>query len=189
MVLLGRDELEAMHPAWSQHCRQYLAEPIRLSPFSRDDALLMLAQAGVPEGRREEMYEATQGFPFLLSLLIDEASAEGADSALFLRKFFDRTTRWLTERQREWFVRVCYLDAVNVDTLTPLFPGENVDEIQDWFEREASIRDPAAPVFRVRPLIREKVLRYLELRSPSRHRELLARARDAARGGSEAPGP
>jgi hypothetical protein len=177
LVLLGRDELEAMHPAWSQHCRQYLADPIRLSPFSREEALEMLTQAGVPEVRRAEMYEATQGFPFLLSLLIDEASAEGADSALFLRKFFDRTTRWLSERQREWFVRVCYLDAVNVDTLAPLFPGEDVEKIQDWFEREASIRDPAAPVFRVRPLIRDKVLRYLELRSPSRHRELMTRAR------------
>ena len=26
MVLLGRDELDAMHPAWSQHCRQYIQD-------------------------------------------------------------------------------------------------------------------------------------------------------------------
>ncbi len=83
----------------------------------------------------------------------------------------------MTEREREWFVRVCYLDSVNVDALGPLFPGEDVERIQDWFEKEASIRDPAAPVFRVRPLIREKVKRYLELRSPSRHREMTERAR------------
>ncbi len=180
MVLLGRDELDAMHPAWSQHCRQYLADPIRLAPFGREAALDLLARAGVPEDRREAVFEATQGFPFLLSLLIEEMGAEGADSALFLRKFFDRTTRWMSPREREWFVRVCYLDSVNVDTLAPLFPGEDVDAVQDWFEREASIRDPAAPVFRVRPLIREKALRYLELRSPSRHREMLERARPQA---------
>jgi AAA ATPase domain len=177
MVLLGRDELDAMHPAWSQHCRQYIFDQIRLAPFGHEAALDLLAQASVPEARREELYQATQGFPFLLTLLIEELGAEGADSALFLRKFFDRTTRWMTEREREWFVRVCYLDSVNVDSLSPLFPGEDVERIQDWFEKEASIRDPAAPVFRVRPLIREKVQRYLELRSPSRHREMTERAR------------
>jgi hypothetical protein len=176
LVILGRDELDAMHPAWNQHCRQYLHDQIRLSPFGREAALDLLAGAGVPEARREAMFEATQGFPFLLTLLIEELGAEGADSALFLRKFFDRTTRWMTERERDWFVRICYLESVNVDTLGPLFPGDDVDKIQDWFEREASIRDPSAPVFRVRPLIREKVLRYLELRSPSRHREMLEKA-------------
>lgn len=189
LVILGRDELTAMHPAWNQHCQQYLHDDaIRLAPFGRDAALDLLASAGVPEARREELYEATQGFPFLLSLLIDEMGAEGADSALFLRKFFDRTTRWMSEREREWFVRVCYLESVNIDTLGPLFPGEDAERIQDWFEREASIRDPAAPVFRVRLLIREKVLRYLELRSPSRHRELLERAR-ILHAGASAPGP
>ncbi|UQA61338.1 hypothetical protein [Polyangium aurulentum] len=173
IVILGRDDLDAMHPAWGQHCRKYILDQIRLSPFGREDALNLLTRAGVPEERREELYQATQGFPFLLSLLIEEVGAEGADSALFLRKFFDRTTRWMSGREREWFVKVCYLDSVNTDTLGPLFPGEEVEKIQDWFEREASIRDPAASVFRVRPLIREKVLRYLELRSPSKHREML----------------
>jgi len=179
LVILSRDELGAMHPAWDQHCKEYRRDEdqIHLAPFGHEAALDLLAQAGVPEARREQLYQDTQGFPFLLSLLIEELGAEGADSALFLRKFFDRTSRWMTEREREWFVRVCYLDSVNVDTLAPLFPGENVEAIQDWFEKEASIRDPAAPVFRVRPLIREKVRRYLELRSPSRHRELTERAR------------
>jgi hypothetical protein len=171
LLILGRDELEAMHPAWGQHCRNHMRGSIRLSPFNRETAMDLLANAGVPEARREELYRATQGFPFLLSLLIEELGAEG-DSALFLRKFFDRTTRWMSAREREWLSRVCYLDRVNIDSLKPLFPGEDVEEIQDWFEREASIRDPASAVFRVRPLIREKVLRYQELRSPSRHREL-----------------
>ncbi len=177
VILLGRDDLEAMHPAWSQHCRRYLVDQIRLAPFSREAAFDLLARAEVPEARREELYQATQGFPFLLALLVEEVHGEAGGSALFLRRFFDRTTRWMSPREREWLTRVCYLDEVNLDTLAPLFPGESVERVQDWFEREASIRDPGAPVFRVRPLIREKVLRYLELRSPSRHRELMERAR------------
>jgi hypothetical protein len=179
LVILGRDDLEAMSPAWSQHCRQYISDQIRLAPFTREVAIDMLARAGVPEERREALAEATQGFPFLLSLVIDEIGAEGSDSALFLRRFFDRTTRWMSAREREWLSRVCYLDRVNVDTLRPLFPNEDPERIQDWFERESSIRDPSAAFFRVRPLIRDKILRYLELRSPKRHAELLELAQGA----------
>jgi hypothetical protein len=78
-------------------------------------------------------------------------------------------------------VRVCYLDKVNEDTLAVLFPREQVVRIQDWFEREPSIRDPSAPYFRVRPMIREKMLRYHEIRAPSRHRALLAQAASTER--------
>ena len=53
--------------------------------------------------------------------------------------------------------------------------GRNTEWIQSLRALE-SIRDPSAPVYRVRPLIREKVLRYLELRSPSRHRDMLEKA-------------
>ncbi len=179
LVILCRDDLEAMHPAWGQHCRKYIKEQIRLAPFSREDAHELLASAGVPAARRDEMFELTQGFPFLLGLLIDGLGEEGASSALFLRKFFDRTTRWMSAEEREWLVRVCYLDAVNLDSLEPLFPDVDVEKVQSWFEREASIRDPAATQFQVRPLIREKVLRYQELRAPSRHHELRALARGA----------
>ena len=66
---------------------------------------------------------------------------------------------------------------MNEDTLARLYLPSEVPEIQDWFEIEASIRDPAHNVFRVRPLIRDKVLRYMELRSPARHREMQRKAR------------
>jgi len=177
LVILGRDDLEAMSPAWGQHCHKYIKEQIRLAPFSRKDAYELLASAGVPEARRAAMFELTQGFPFLLGLMIDGLGEDGASSALFLRKFFDRTTRWMSTEERDWLIRVCYLDAVNLDSLKPLFPDEDVEKVQSWFEREASIRDPAATQFQVRPLIREKVLRYQELRAPSRHQELRTLAR------------
>lgn len=179
LVILGRDDLEAMSPAWAQHCRKYIKEQIRLAPFSREQAHDLLATAGVPAARREQMFELTQGFPFLLGLLIDGLGEEGASSALFLRKFFDRTTRWMSSEERDWLVRICYLDAVNLDSLATIFPAADVEKVQSWFEREASIRDPAATQFQVRPLIREKVLRYQELRAPSRHQELRAKARSS----------
>jgi hypothetical protein len=175
LVIAGRDDLEDTHPGWSQHCKRYLTDQIRLRPFDAETAAQLMAAEGVAESRREAMYELTQGFPLLLSLAIEEASTNGA-SALFLKRFFDRTTRWMSSDEREWFIRTCYLDEVNEDTLRLVFPEEDIGAVQDWFEGEASIRDPSAPTFRVRPLIREKVLSYIEVRSPKRHRELRSSA-------------
>jgi hypothetical protein len=171
IVIAGRDDLEYTHSGWSQHCKNYLAEPIRLQSFDEETAAQLMAAAGIPEGRRAAIYELTQGFPLLLSLAIEEAATDGT-SALFLKRFFDRTTRWMTPDEREWFTRTCYLDEVNEDTLRLLFPEEDIVAVQNWFEGEASIRDPSSPIFRVRPLVREKVISYIEVRSPTRHREL-----------------
>ena len=175
LIVAGRDDLEDTHPGWGQHCKRYLTDQIRLQPFDAETAAQLMAAEGIAESRRAAIYELTQGFPLLLSLAIEEASTDGA-SALFLKRFFDRTTRWMTREEREWFTRTCYLDEVNEDTLRLVFPEEDVGAVQDWFEGEASIRDPSAPTFRVRPLIREKVLSYIEVRSPKRHRELRSRA-------------
>ncbi len=176
MLVLGRDELEVTHSGWAQQCRRWLTEPLRLQPFDEPTARALLREAGVPEARAQELYAATQGYPFLLSLVIEEAGAPGGGSALFLRRFFERTTRWMTPTEADWFVRVCYLERVNHDTLARLFPPEQVAAVQQWFEKEPSIRDPQAADFVVRPLIREKVLRYQAVRSPSQHAELSARA-------------
>ncbi|MDP1823011.1 MAG: hypothetical protein Q8L48_07210 [Archangium sp.] len=179
LFVLCRDDLESTHVGWSQHCKRSIKDQIRLTPFDQPTALKLMADAGIDAARGQQLFESTQGYPFLLSLVIEESSSIDANSALFLRKFFDRTTRWMTPREQEWFVRACYLDRVNEDTLGPLFPHEDVRRIQDWFEREPSIRDPSASFFRVRPLIRDKVLRYQEVRAPSRHRELLKAATPA----------
>ena len=109
--------------------------------------------------------------------MVEEATAPDAESALFAKKFFDRTTRWMSPKERKWFTAVCYLDTINEDTLRLLFPDEDVPLVQDWFEREASVRDPTSPSFQVRPLVREKVLRYLETRSPARRREMLEKVK------------
>lgn len=172
VIILGRDELEATHPGWAQHCKRFLRRQLRLAPFDEPTALGLLAAAGVPAERQRALFAMTQGYPFLLSLVIEEATTAGADSALFLKKFYDRTTRWMSPREQGWFVKLCYLERVDEDTLARLFPAEEVARIQDWFEREPSVRDPTAADFRVRALIRDKILRYEELRAPSRFRTL-----------------
>ena len=182
LLVLGRDDLETTHPGWSQHCRRFLREQIRLTPFRREEADDLFRAAGIDPSRFAALYEATQGFPFLISLAVEEAGEAGGDSVVFLRRFYDRTTRWMTDREREWLTRICYLERVDEDTLRQMFPDENVSRIQDWFEREPSVRDPSATHFRVRPMVREKMLRYLEVRAPSRHRELVALAAGAAKG-------
>jgi hypothetical protein len=176
LFVLCRDDLESTHVGWAQHCKRFIKEQVRVLPFDEAAAQALMREAGVEESRRGPLYAATQGYPFLLSLLIEESASDEGSSALFLRKFLDRTTRWMSPLEQEWFLRICYLDRVNEDTLKRLFPADAVPRIQDWFEKEPSIRDPAASWFRVRPLIRDKVLRYQELRAPSRHRELTALA-------------
>lgn len=180
LIVAGRDDLESTHPGWAQHCRRYLKEQVRLAPFEASAANEMFAKAGIQEERWCALFEATQGYPFLISLAVEEAADYASESVVFLRRFYDRTTRWMTEREREWFVRICYLDRIDEDTLGAMFPDEKVSKIQDWFEREPSIRDPAASYFRVRPMVREKMLRYLEVRGPRRHGELTALAARAA---------
>ncbi len=178
LVIGCRDDLEATHPGWGQHAKKWLREKIHLAPFDEETAFGLMAEAGIARERWTKIYDATRGFPFLLTLEIEEATAHDSESALFAKKFFDRTTRWMTPKEQEWFVTVCYLDKIDEDTLRIFFPKDEVPFVQDWFEREASIRDPASPSFQMRPLVREKALRYLETRSPSRHREMLRKAKE-----------
>ncbi|MGV3625382.1 MAG: hypothetical protein ACO1OB_31515 [Archangium sp.] len=172
----GRDDLEDGNGDWSRQYKRHLEPRIRLRAFDEAMTRAMLKQLNVDDAKAEQLFNATRGYPLLLQLLAEELTDGETGSALAARKFFERTTRWMTAEEVEWFTRVCYLDRVNEDTLGRLFPKEKVAAIQSWFEKEPSIRDPNATEFVVRPLIREKVLRYQELRSPTQHRELLQNA-------------
>jgi len=185
LIIAGRDDLEATNPGWGQHCKRYLADPIRLRSFDEETAAQLMEAAGIPEARRARIFELTKGFPLMLSFAIEEATTGEGGSALFLKKVFDRTTRWMTADQRDWFVYTCYLDEVNEDSLRLFIPEEDIERVQDWFESEASIRDPTSATFRVLPLLREKVIRYIEVRSPARDREL----RNRAQAGNGTPSP
>jgi hypothetical protein len=172
MVICCRDDLVSTNSSWSQHVQKWMKEDLRLKPFDKATAVELMTAAGVPAERHEALFDATKGFPFLLTLAIEEATTVEGQSALFAKKFFERTTRWMNEDQREWFKRICYLEHVDEDTLARVVPKAQVREVQDWFENEASIRDPDTARFAVRPLIRLKTLEYLEVRSPTWHREM-----------------
>jgi hypothetical protein len=43
IVIAGRDDLEYTHSGWSQHCKNYLAEPIRLQSFDEETAAQLMA--------------------------------------------------------------------------------------------------------------------------------------------------
>ncbi len=177
VIIACRDDLEATHVGFGQHAKRWIKDQIVLRPFGRSDADALMTEAGVPPDRQQRLFDSTHGFPFLLALAIEEATAPDSDSALLAKKFFDRTTRWMNERETAWFVALSYLDVVNEDTIRGVVgDGDDPAVVQSWFEHEASIRDPAAKDFTIRPLIREKTLRYLAARSPSRHLAMLTRA-------------
>lgn len=180
IVICCRDDLTSTNPSWSQHLSSKLKADIRLKPFDKESAFALMVESGVPSNLKESIFADTTGFPFLLTLAIEEIMTAEGKSALFLSKFYDRTTRWMSARQKEWFKRVCFLDQVDEDTLSLLFEDELVPDVQDWFEKESSIRDPDSPRFCVRPLIRHKTLAYLEIRTPRMHKEMIEAAQGKA---------
>jgi hypothetical protein len=68
----------------------------------------------------------------------------------------EREARGKVNAHRTGDREVCYLNTINEDTLRVSFPEVEVPLVQEWFEREASIRDSAAPSFRMRSLVRHK---------------------------------
>jgi hypothetical protein len=173
IVLVARDDLVNLHPGWEQHVKSCLRDQIRLRAFDRATTDALFREAGMDGARADALWSATLGYPYLVGLAIEESRDPEADSVVSLRRFVDRTTRWLLPHEREWFFKLVYTDPVNLDTLSAFFAPDEAALVQEWFEREASIRDPAGVAFRVRPLIRDKVLRYLAVRAPSQHQKNL----------------
>lgn len=171
LFVIGRDDFSASNPDWDFRYQRYVQERLKLAPFTRDQAMEFLGRLHIETSEAEEIYKYTEGFPFLMKLVCEErGSITAADIP---RQFFDRTTRWMSSREIDWFKRLVYLDRVDADTLAWFFPSENIDTILYWFEREGSNRDPSAKVFTVRGIIRDKVLKYLSIRHPSEHKRML----------------
>lgn len=175
LLIVGRDSPDVTHPSWQQHCSSFVKESIKLASFSKEETFGLLKVSKIRPDRWDEIYLLSMGMPFLLTHFIEEAE-DGGESALSLKTFFDRTTRWMSEQEHGWFRVACYLSKINVDILSAFFPAEEARRIQRWFESEASIREPRTVEFTVRPLIRDKVLRYFEIRSPSEYRAMTAKA-------------
>ncbi len=176
LVVLGRDRLSDTHPVWRQRHDALLVGELKLSAFDRDEAEAFIRENGITDATiAQRILDDTAGYPYLLA---GEVSAEldGVRTALGLKSFYDRTTRWMTKSQRNWLVPLCFLDEINLETVATMLPDDDAERVLDWFKSEASVRSPVATKWEVLPIIRSKVCAYLKLDSPKRYRDLEARA-------------
>ena len=156
VVILCRDSLVDTDPGFEQHFATDTRLKLLLEPFAAQDAVRYLMDAGYSEERAKQIHEDCRGLPFLLT-----AFAEGSNqNALFYQRIFERTTRWMTDEQKEWLVALCYLDEINQDTVSAMLPNARADAIVEWFGHEASVRHQDGRRFAVNPLIREMVLQH-----------------------------
>ncbi len=180
VMVLGRDQLEATHPAWDQHLKPNLLARIVLAPLSRPEMDQLVELYGVrADDEKERAWRDTQGYPFYVQLWIEEV-ASGGRSAVMLKRFHDRTTRWMSDCEKGWLQQALFLDEVNVRTMRGMLGNEQeAVEAFRWFEREGSVRDTAGSAFRVREYLRSRLIDYLRVSDPD-HCEQLRRKGELA---------
>ena len=178
VILLGRDRLENTHTDWDQHFRGSLLDRIVLTPFSQPEVESLVSRQGVTDrGEAERAWRDTLGHPYYLQLWLEE-SKSGGRTFTMLKRFYDRTTKWMNDRQKGWLELVVFLDWVNRSALRRMLADEReVVEVDTWFAEEASIREVNAGRPCVREYIRSRLSDYLHLRDPDRCQELAKRAR------------
>ncbi len=167
VIVIGRDQLEATHPAWDQHLKPNLVSRIDLAPLSRSEMDQLVESYGIREQKeKERAWRDTQGYPFYVQLWIEEMSS-GGRTAVMLKRFHDRTTRWMNDREKTWLQNTLFLDEVNIRTLRGMLGNEeDAREAFRWFEREGSVRDTTSRAFRVREYIRSRLIEYLRVSDP-----------------------
>jgi hypothetical protein len=109
-----------------------------------------------------------------------EEAASGGRTFTMLKRFHDRTTRWMSPREKGCLGLVAFLDVVNKATVRRVADEGEPDEVFHWFEGEASVRDPSAGSPRVREYVRSRLRDYLEHADPERCAELRRKAVDSA---------
>ncbi|MDM0045695.1 hypothetical protein QTH91_14490 [Variovorax dokdonensis] len=174
VVILGRDQLQATHVSWAQHLGGSLASPLRLDPLARPEMEELLKHFSVTEqSELDRAWADTLGYPFNVHLWLEEVG-EGGRTALMLKRFHDRTTRWMTEEQTRWLYHTLFMTEVDKRTLAQsLGDAEEAARANAWFQREGSVRDPHAPVFRVREYLRSRLADYLRVTDPEQYESLL----------------
>lgn len=165
VVISGRDDLTATNPSWNQHLQVHLLDPsIDVGPLSRAEIDDIARDEGVDA---EVLWRDTDGYPYFIQLWI-EANRRGGETALSLKKFYDRTTRWMTDQQKTWLNSCVFIDDISIDSIFKLTDSQSdAATIFSWFEMEGSIRDTSTKCFTVRSYVRGRILEYLRLRDPS----------------------
>jgi len=179
LVVLGRDRLTDTDSVWKQQHDALLLGELRLSPFRREEGEALVRSCGITaDAVLARILNETACYPYLLMGEI-EAELDGGSTALGLKNFFDRTTRWMTPVQRKWLLSICFLDEINEESIASMLPSEDSGVVLDWFKKEASVRSPTATNWEVLPIIRSRVCAYCKLDSPKRYREFRERGEAA----------
>lgn len=174
VIISGRDDVTLTNVAWEQHLNRNFVKPsIDVGPLQYSQVEEIAKSAFVdPKG----LWNDTEGYPFYINLWID-AQRKGGDSAVILKKFHERTTRWMTEKQKSWLEYCLFIDNINIDSLKKMIePNSDALEIFNWFEKEASIRSTTSSSYTVRNFLRKKLIEYMKVKEPSRVELLSNRA-------------
>lgn len=174
VIISGRDDVTLTNTAWEHHLARYFIKPsIDVGPLQYSHVEEIAKSSGVDP---QTMWGDTEGYPFYMQLWVNE-QRKGGDSVVTLKKFYERTTRWMTEQQKLWLEYCIFLDHINIDSLTKMTESSSeAAEILKWFENEASIRSTTSTSYTVRSFLRKKLIEYLKARNPSRAESLSARA-------------
>jgi hypothetical protein len=178
VIILGRDQLEATHFGWDQHLKSSLLERLELNPLTRQEVDELVESFGIQSLReKERVWRDTQGYPFYVQLWIEEVES-GGRGALTLKRFYDRTTRWMSDKEKEWLYLTLFLNKVDKRTLQSMIGDpEEADSVLSWFEREGSVRDTTGNVYRVREYLRSRLSDYLRITDPDKFEALDRKSR------------
>ncbi len=173
VIVLGRDMLEATHTAWDHHLKTNLLKRIAIDSLLRGEMDQMVESYGVCSAdEKDRAWRDTQGYPYYVQLWTEEAQS-GGRSAVMLKRFYDRTTRWMNDTEKRWLQYTLFLDAVTIRSLRNLLDDQaEAEEVFRWFEKEGSVRDTTGASFRVREYLRSRLVDYLRLSDPDRCDEL-----------------
>lgn len=166
IVILGRDKLSNTNTSWDQKFKKYITKEIHLDRFTEAESKEYLNQRNITnENDIDRIINETKNIPYLLSLECDFRNDKGF-SALNLSLFFDRTTKWMNSKQKDWIIPLSFLNKINIPNIKKLLPNEDSKEVFNWFEKESSIRDPNSKEWSVLPFISGKIKDYIENKDP-----------------------
>ncbi|MCA9717193.1 MAG: AAA family ATPase [Myxococcales bacterium] len=174
VLLVSRDRIQNVRGGiWQQSetGADLAARSLALRPLTHDDVLEYCAGLGLSREVGEHVALESQGYPWLVEMVAEEASTAGLPATAY-QNFFTRTTRFMSDEQVTWFKAVAFLDIINEDTIPRVLPEADATRVYQWFINEPSIRDSDAPHYVVWPFIRYRILRLQWLRSPGQFRAL-----------------
>lgn len=107
-----------------------------------------------------------------MQLLIEEFSS-GGQTAVMLKRLHDRTTRWMSDREKHWLQYTHFLVDVVIRTLRAMVGNrQEADNAFGWFEHEGSVDDTSGSILQAREYTPSRLMEYLRVSEPDQYKEL-----------------